>query len=206
MTWPCLRGKKQCFILFSNFCSNSNTYLILNCRENGYVANLYLKQQAKNKSHMPAAKGDLGRYTDKTKSCAWLGFCFRIKCKIENIVPTVKILQSTISEIKRHHVTILTFRSCAVAMNYDICSWLIQIFRTRVVRSGVQVHRCTSTRDPSCQQWALLSITGPFPSSPILPMPTKIKEFLFRYLLILFILISYQSQCLDFDLSGQICG
>lgn len=51
------------------FCSNSNKHLVLNCSGNGNVAKLYLKQQAENKSTVPAARGDLGRYRDKAKSC-----------------------------------------------------------------------------------------------------------------------------------------
>lgn len=53
---------------------------------------------------MHAAKGDLGKYIDKTKSYAWLGLCLRIRCKMENTIPTIKILQSAISKIKRNHV------------------------------------------------------------------------------------------------------
>lgn len=73
----------------------------MNCRGNGSVAKLCLKQQAENKSTLHAAKGDLGRYRDKTKRCVRLPFCLRIQCKMESIVPTVEVLRSTVSKIKK---------------------------------------------------------------------------------------------------------
>lgn len=118
MTSPYLMAGKHASFYSGFFCSNSNKCLILNCRGNGNVAKLYLKQQAENKSTVHAAKGDLGRYRDKTKNRMWLRFCHRIKCKMENIVPIVEILQSTISEIKRHPYSTLTFRSCVIAMDW----------------------------------------------------------------------------------------
>ena len=46
---------------------------------------IYLKQQAENESNVHAAKGDLGRYGGKTKTCVCLGFCFGVKCKMGTV-------------------------------------------------------------------------------------------------------------------------
>lgn len=101
-------------ILFSFFSPLLFKHLFLNSSGgNGNVAKLYLKQQAKNKSDVLAAQGDLGRSIDKTNSYAWLWVCVGIKCKMENIVPTVKVLQSTSLRNKKPACQ-LTARSCTI--------------------------------------------------------------------------------------------
>lgn len=199
MTSPYLMAGKHASFYSGYFCSNSNKHLILNCRGNGNVAKLYLKQQAENKSTVHAAKGDLGRYKDKTKSCVWLRFCHRIKCKMENRVPIVEILQSTISEIKRHPNSTLTWHSEAVLLRWVGLRYLFMTnvgFQNQSGQGRVESQR--GTWSPSLHQCTLcqspfISLPLPCPSSfSLLPTPTRTIEFLFRYSLILFSFISPQ--------------
>lgn len=127
-----------------------------------------LKQQAENKRNVQAAEGDLGRCVDRTKNCAWPGFCFRIKCKMKNVVPTITILPPTISEMKsRHgiHVDIQKLCSCGEW-------WCLSVtdvgFRTRAVGGGVEFHRWTS--HPSLRRCPPGSVTVAFPRSPPSPI------------------------------------
>lgn len=141
---------------------------------------------------MHAAKGDLGKYIDKTKCCAWLGFCLRIKCKMENTVPTIKILLSTISKIKRHHVIHLHIKKpCYCYELLYLFMTNVGFFRTREV--GVELHRCLRNHSRPCQS-LFISLF----SSPLRPTPTRTTEFLFRYSLILFIPISPQTTIVYF--------
>ncbi|VTJ58637.1 Hypothetical predicted protein [Marmota monax] len=87
--------------------------------ENGNAAKLHLKHRAENKSSLHTAKGDLGRSTDKTKSCAWLGFCFKksnAKWRTRSNCKGFCSLQS--SEIKRHHV--IFFDSWKLHYGYEL--------------------------------------------------------------------------------------
>lgn len=142
----------------------------------------------------------------------WLRFCHRIKCKMETIVPIVEMLQSTISEIKRHPHSTVTFRRCVIAMDW------VKIFAHDQGRfSQPEWSEAGGIPEGDLRPFPSTvhsPVTVHFPSPPppsLLPAPTI--EFLFRDQLILFISISSQRAVvylsvplLDFYLSGQICS
>lgn len=192
MTSPYLMGGKHASFHSVFFCSDSNKHLILNCRGNGSAAKLCLEQQAEDKSAAHAAKGGLGRYRDKAESCVRLWFCLRIKCKMESIVPTVELLQSTMSEIKGtltppwHSEAVLLRR---IGLRYLLITSVG--FQNQCGQRRVESQRWTW--GPSLQQSPFAFLPLPRPSSwPPLPAPTRAIAFLFRYSLVLFISISPQ--------------